>query len=97
MAPGNFMPRVARAQRNTCPGEMRQGAPSTTTASRRTSKAEQEPALAWRAAPVRCSLRNSEPLATRKQIKDAPRLAPAESWGDSSQNCLHDMRIVGNA
>ena len=24
-------------------------------------------------------------------------LAPVESWGDSSQNCLHDMHIVGNA
>jgi len=24
-------------------------------------------------------------------------LAPIESWGDSRQNCLHDMRIVGNA
>jgi hypothetical protein len=24
-------------------------------------------------------------------------LPPTENWGDSSQNCLHDMRIVGNA
>jgi hypothetical protein len=23
-------------------------------------------------------------------------LAPIENWGDSGQNCLHDMRIVGN-
>jgi len=23
-------------------------------------------------------------------------LAPIESWGDSGQNCLYDMRIVGN-
>jgi len=23
-------------------------------------------------------------------------LAPMQSWGDSRQNCLHDMRIVGN-
>jgi hypothetical protein len=23
--------------------------------------------------------------------------APVESWGDSSENCLHDMHIVGNA
>ena len=23
-------------------------------------------------------------------------LTPAEPWGDSRQNCLHDMRIVGN-
>jgi hypothetical protein len=23
--------------------------------------------------------------------------APTQSWGDSRQNCLHDMRIVGNA
>jgi hypothetical protein len=22
--------------------------------------------------------------------------APAEGWSDGSQNCLHDMRIVGN-
>jgi hypothetical protein len=24
-------------------------------------------------------------------------LTPTESWSDSCQNCLHDMRIVGNA
>ena len=24
-------------------------------------------------------------------------LAPVESWGDSSQNCLHNMDIVSNA
>jgi hypothetical protein len=23
-------------------------------------------------------------------------LVPTEGWGDRSQNCLHDMRIVGN-
>ena len=23
-------------------------------------------------------------------------LAPTEGWSDRSQNCLHDMRIVGN-
>ena len=23
-------------------------------------------------------------------------LSPTERWGDRSQNCLHDMRIVGN-
>ena len=23
-------------------------------------------------------------------------LVPAEGWSDRSQNCLHDMRIVGN-
>src|SRR3984957_11956791 len=24
-------------------------------------------------------------------------LAPTESWGDRSQNCFHDMRVVGNS
>ena len=35
---------------------------------------------------------------------DTPRLSecgddlvPTECWGDRSQNCFHDMRVVGNA
>jgi hypothetical protein len=43
----------------------------------------------------------------RRHRKDRPKhchlhcqllyLAPTESWSDRGQNCLHDMRIVGNA
>ena len=102
MATGSFMRQVARARRNTSLDATRRGAPSTATASKRTSKAQREPAPAWRAALVRCNLRSSKQCCAIRPCKapgarnHSPDIGDAVACGMRKQHRVmaHSREIV---
>ena len=48
--------------------------------------------LARRSVPLESRLRNL----IKYPVQHIGGLAPTEGWSEGSQNCLHDMRVVGD-